>query len=88
MANFYHMPTLPEFQLNLSQGDEEDDAEEEKNMMAILMKLKTAQSSMHESKKRWGVWRGHQQKYFEYEVLKFDIFEQEEEQTTVRGCPC
>ena len=52
MANFHLMPSLPEFQLNLTQGDEEDDAEEEKNMMNILMKLKNAQSSMHESKKR------------------------------------
>ncbi len=46
------MPQLPEFQLDLSQGDEDDDAEEEKNMMTILMKLKTAQSSMNQSRKR------------------------------------
>lgn len=47
------MPVLPELQLNLSQGDEDDDAEEEKNMMTILMKLKNAQSSMNESRKRY-----------------------------------
>lgn len=46
------MPILPEFQLNLTQGEEDDDAEEEKNMMAILLKLQNAQSSMNESRKR------------------------------------
>jgi hypothetical protein len=45
------VPMLSEFQLNLTQ-EEDDDAEEEKNMMAILLKLKNAQSSMNESRKR------------------------------------
>jgi hypothetical protein len=46
-----NVPMLSEFQLNLTQ-EEDDDAEEEKNMMAILLKLKSAQSSMNESRKR------------------------------------
>ena len=46
------LPTLPELQLNLTQFDEEDDAEEERNMMNILVKLKNAQTSMNESRKR------------------------------------
>lgn len=46
------LPTLPELEVNLAQFDEEDDAEEERNMMNILLKLKNAQNSMNESRKR------------------------------------
>jgi hypothetical protein len=46
------MPTLPEMNM---MDDEAEDAAEEKKLMSILLRLKTAQSSMDENRQRSGL---------------------------------
>ena len=47
------MPIMPELNPNLSDDDENEDKAEETNLMAILLKLKTAKSSIDESRRKY-----------------------------------
>ena len=48
------MPLMPDLDVNFNPDEEEEeDAAEEKNLMTILLKLKTAKSSLHASRKRY-----------------------------------
>ena len=47
------MPLMPDLDVNFNPDEEEEeDAAEEKNLMTILLKLKTAKSSLDASRKR------------------------------------
>ena len=48
------MPLMPDLNVNFNPDEEEEeDAAEEKNLMTILLKLKTAKSSLEASRKRY-----------------------------------
>lgn len=44
---------LPDLQLNYASDEDDEDADDEKQLMAMLIKLKTAKTAMEESRKRY-----------------------------------